>query len=891
MAMGTDFSASQKDHIRRESYPEPASDSMIYCSEEARARYEAYSKLQASAVAFGESLPIPEIVTIGGQSDGKSSLLEAFLGFRFNIRDVEMGTRRPLTLQMIHDPTAQEPRCCLQNEDSDEYGPPIVPASSVSDCIRQRTETHLRKLGTAVSAKPIVMRVEYAFCPNLTVVDTPGFVLKAKPGEPESTPDDIRNMVKELVAPPHRLILFLQQSSVEWCSSLWLHVVQEVDPTFRRTVMVASKFDNRLKEFSERWEIDRYLTASGILGANRTPFFVALPKERGPCANEDFRAQILATDKEILRQMRDEINGGFDEERFKPWVGFGALRRFLEADLQRRYREAAPSTLAILDARYAESQNGLVALQARLASASDVASLRTAAMSYTWQIMQMVSQLMAGAAQADPAAYGQTTAEERSLSSSLGVAGSRWPGVAGDVVPPNAHLRLYGGAAFERVLAEFQSAALSLSFPPISKEKVANMLLAQSGRMGGGVAATAASIEIARSSAKTWIAPLLDTACDRLAYVLRRLYGVAVECVQAQGGDDCGCMAPYVAFHAELQRAYEGFIADAASHCRRMAHHHLTTATGPFAPQGHMWAMSMGPSGGMGGFGYEGGMGGFAGTNGGLTFDFCSQEEGKGGDIAAAQQQQQQQQHLHGRQQQGKKAKKPGHKEENDENYSGAANGVNSPAIRPPKAAAKPLGAAGTGHGSILGDPVMIRESQMTVPETPSPEQEDCHEGRRADYGLASGRLSLDELADSVAEGSTRKRIGDAMTGGHGQQMKQPFPVRGAFGAGGVGASSGSSLYEHVCGEASRQFAAIRGMVAQQEVPSTLRAGFFTECADKLPMAVSLKLFARSDASFMEMFTGVHVIEAMEAQRGAMVKRCEMLAKHIEEFRNLARCL
>jgi hypothetical protein len=45
-------------------------------------RYEAYSRLQAAAVAFGDScnLPIPEIVAIGGQSDGKSSLMEAFLG-------------------------------------------------------------------------------------------------------------------------------------------------------------------------------------------------------------------------------------------------------------------------------------------------------------------------------------------------------------------------------------------------------------------------------------------------------------------------------------------------------------------------------------------------------------------------------------------------------------------------------------------------------------------------------------------------------------------------------------------------------------------------------------------------------------------------------------------
>ena len=99
-------------------------------------RYQAYSRLQAAAVAFGEALPIPEIVTIGGQSDGKSSLLEALLGvsgrcaqrgsnrcnlgigatvatrrvprpthacapqFRFNVREVEMGTRRPLIVQV-----------------------------------------------------------------------------------------------------------------------------------------------------------------------------------------------------------------------------------------------------------------------------------------------------------------------------------------------------------------------------------------------------------------------------------------------------------------------------------------------------------------------------------------------------------------------------------------------------------------------------------------------------------------------------------------------------------------------------------------------------------------------------------------------------------------------
>jgi len=37
-------------------------------------------------------------------------------------------------------------------------------------------------------------------------------------------------MVRELIAPANRTILFLQQSSVEWCNSMFLPVVQEAGP-------------------------------------------------------------------------------------------------------------------------------------------------------------------------------------------------------------------------------------------------------------------------------------------------------------------------------------------------------------------------------------------------------------------------------------------------------------------------------------------------------------------------------------------------------------------------------------------------------------------------------------------------------------------------------------
>ncbi|KAL6650294.1 hypothetical protein ACP70R_009219 [Stipagrostis hirtigluma subsp. patula] len=123
---------------------------------DSKARFEAYNRQQAVAVAFGEKLPIPEIVVIGGQLDGKSS---ALLGFRFNVREVEMGTRRPLFIQMVYDPNALEPRCRFQ-EDSEEYGSPMVMATAIADLIKQRTESHLRKIQATVSSKPIVMRAE-----------------------------------------------------------------------------------------------------------------------------------------------------------------------------------------------------------------------------------------------------------------------------------------------------------------------------------------------------------------------------------------------------------------------------------------------------------------------------------------------------------------------------------------------------------------------------------------------------------------------------------------------------------------------------------------------------------------------------------------------------------
>ncbi|KAB2098579.1 hypothetical protein ES319_A01G247900v1 [Gossypium barbadense] len=788
-------------------------------------RFEAYNRLQAAAVAFGEKLPIPEIVALGGQSDGKSSLLEAFLGFRFNVREVEMGTRRPLILQMVHDPSALEPRCRFQEEDSEEYGSPVVSASTIADIIKSRTEALLKKTKTSVSPKPIIMRAEFAHCPNLTIIDTPGFVLKAKKGEPENTPEEILSMVKLLASPPHRILLFLQQSSVEWCSSLWLDSIREIDPTFRRTIVVVSKFDNRLKEFSDRWEVDRYLSASGYLGENTRTFFVALPKERNTISNDEFRRQISQVDAEVLRHLHDGIKGGYDEEKFKPYIGFCSLREYLESELQKRYKEAAPATLALLEQRCSDVNIELARIDSKIQATSDVSHLRKSAMMHAAYISNHVGVLIDGAADPSPEQWGKTTEEERS-ESGLG----SWPGVTTDIKPANAVLRLYGGAAFERVMHEFRCAAYSMECPPVSREKVANILLAHAGR-GGGRGVTEAAAEIARTAARSWLAPLLDAACDRLAFVLGNLFDIALErnrCRQSEYGKNIGNWDGYVGFHAALRHAYNRFIKDLAKQCKQLVRHHLDSVTSPYSQVC-----------------YEND---FQGVFNSTASSYNKYNQASSASYCLE---------LSGIEQ-----------VPHDEAKRDQEN------IPPEKNSKQTTPGKGTEAREAL------QETQLTVPETPSPDQP-CD----AVYARVKKELG------NCIEVGPRKRIA-RMTGNRNAEQLAKVHNGGSllFGNGDSGSKTGSS-YSEICSSAAQHFARIREVLVERSVTSTLNSGFLTPCRDRLVVALGLDLFAVNDEKFMDMFIAPDAIEVLHKERQSLQKRQMILQSCLNEFKNVARAL
>ena len=74
------------------------------------------SKLQDVLGAVGQNttLDLPQIVVVGGQSSGKSSVLEGLVGRSFLPRGTGIVTRRPLILQLYNTRATGEP------EDTDD---------------------------------------------------------------------------------------------------------------------------------------------------------------------------------------------------------------------------------------------------------------------------------------------------------------------------------------------------------------------------------------------------------------------------------------------------------------------------------------------------------------------------------------------------------------------------------------------------------------------------------------------------------------------------------------------------------------------------------------------------------------------------------------------------
>jgi hypothetical protein len=560
-------------------------------------------------------------------------------------------------------------------------------------------------------------------------------------------------------------------------------------------------------------------------------------QDRAHASSAEWRAAIQRVDAGVRAHLRGAVEGGFDEERFGPRIGFGNLKRFLEEELAARYRDAAPATLAVLQERCAAVGADLEAAEARLRRAGDVAALRRAALEHALSVAARVQGVLRGFGGADPARFGLTTDEERAAAGGAGAGG--WPGAGGaEVRPPNAGLRLFGGAAFERCLQEFQCAAEAVTFPPVPRDRVANMLLAQRGRGDGAGAGARAAEELACAAARAALGPLLEAACARLAGVVRRAYGIAAELeAGAAGGDAASAAAealrPYVAFHAALRSAFQGFAQGMEERGRELVRHHLETATGHFAAAALLeggegagerevcWAISAAAAGGPG------------------DEEAAGAGAGAGGD--------------------------------------GDAGGHHTPAPASALENRAPAGRAGRRAADAAPAPTERQpflSTQMAIPETPSPEL--TATGAKGDAPL--GRR-VHALAAAAAGGAGRDL--DAGSPGKGRVAK----------AARVGGLALGDDHAEVCARAARLFARIKRSVAAQAAPATLKAAFLEPVAARLAAELCVQTAGRADEEFLGLFATKSALAALGKERDALARRRSGLARMTAEFGELARAL
>ncbi|RWR79573.1 dynamin-related protein 1C [Cinnamomum micranthum f. kanehirae] len=181
---------------------------------------------------------LPSVAVVGGQSSGKSSVLESIVGRDFLPRGSGIVTRRPLVLQLHK-----------TNEGQPEYGEFLhAPKKRFNDFASVRKEIQdetdrITGRSKHISNIPIHLSIYSPNVVDLTLIDLPGMTKVAIEGQPDSIVEDIENMVRSYVEKPNCIILAISPANQDIATSDAIKLAREVDPSGERTFGVLTKLD------------------------------------------------------------------------------------------------------------------------------------------------------------------------------------------------------------------------------------------------------------------------------------------------------------------------------------------------------------------------------------------------------------------------------------------------------------------------------------------------------------------------------------------------------------------------------------------------------------------------------------------------------------------------
>ena len=427
-------------------------------------------------------------------------------------------------------------------------------------------------------AKEIVVKIEYKYCPNLTIIDTPGLI-SAAPGRKgaggaQAASRAVEALVRSKMERRDFIILCLEDTS-DWGNATTRRLVLQVDPDFRRTVLVSTKFDTRIPQFSRAADVElfmkpaRSLLEGTPLGGG--PFFTSVPSGRvGPSREALFRTNEAYRDALAAQESADvlALEGRLDR-RLEPGergrLGVSQLRQFLERLLQRRYLENVPTIVPVLEREHRSASSKLAETNAEL-QGLDGERLRDRGRAFYAHFLQKIPLLLRGTVAAPPDRFGETLADEHVRGGSfVGDDGRPLPhppppasrgGPPGEGGVPNSELRLFGGAQYHRALEEYRLAVQAVRCAPVLPEEIVNACGMDEVHDGVNYTRTACVIAVAK--ARDAFEPFIHQLGFRLAHILRRLLPISMYLLQKEGrflnGHDLFIKRIGAAFHGFVDR-------------------------------------------------------------------------------------------------------------------------------------------------------------------------------------------------------------------------------------------------------------------------------------------------------------------------------------------------
>lgn len=207
-----------------------------------------------NAVTIPLPIDLPQIVVVGTQSSGKSSVIESIVKREFLPRGSGIVTRRPLVIRLfkINDQDSNNhPQNGINRTQKTRSGDwvkfkHLEKEFTDFDEVREEIERETERVcgsNKGICAEPITLGVYSRNVVNLTLVDLPGLTKNPVGDQPEDIELQIRELVIKYIKNPNSIILAVTAANTDFATSEAIKLAREVDPDGKRTLAVLTKLD------------------------------------------------------------------------------------------------------------------------------------------------------------------------------------------------------------------------------------------------------------------------------------------------------------------------------------------------------------------------------------------------------------------------------------------------------------------------------------------------------------------------------------------------------------------------------------------------------------------------------------------------------------------------